>query len=1249
MQNLSLTNCKNFCRLNKEMKKFKFSILLIFLILFSLRIFAKDIENDALLDEYSGNYENAFCNYLKIVEKEKVDYKRLVYLIRAFEILDFVKNKGIFENSLKKLLDEKQEPIFEFYLKYYLAKFYLQYGKVKEAKTLYQNLGFVDEFILIGPFDNEGETGFEKVYPPENEINFEKYYSGKGFDVSWFENKIKPYFGYIYLKSIFRPDKNVCAYALTYLYSEKDRFCVLRIGSDEGIKLWLNDILIFSKNATRPAYPDQDSILVKLNKGWNKVLLKICQTEEDWGFFLRITENDGTPLKLKCKVTREEARKVKKEVKIDFTSQGNLGIINNLEKLSEKNKDVNLKIYLAYLYLKFQPYDKEEKREKKILESAVSLNSQDFLIYHLLSLADEDENKKRNYLEKAKEINDNDLKAEIEIAKIFISKKLFALAEERLNYVLSKNPSHPEAIFYKGEIFHKRGWRNLAFEEFKKAIEVSPNYSEANLFFCRYLKEDFQSDPLKILDNYYKLKNINFIYTAPREELFELLLRFEKYDEAIENYEEVINFSPYYIPAYQEISKVYKIRKDYDKAIYYLKKVLEFSPYNEEIYKEIGICYNYKNEKENAIKFLEKSIALKPDPEISQYLSYLSPEKEEFDKEFKEDVEKIIKNSPKREDYPNCNAVYLLDKKVRKVNIDGTSSYIVHQIIKVFTEEGIKKFGSFYIDFVKDYEDVEIREARVIRKDGKEMSATDIWETGKWGGWKLYYDFKSKIIRMPGVEEDSIIELEYKIDVKKNLFADYFGEIFNLSNIEPTKLLKYILIFPKKRDFYFKAVKSEIKPEIIEKEDTKVYIWKRENVEGVEEEPDMPPKMEIIPYLQITTFKKWDEMHIWYWNLIKDQFDTNKDLKNKIMEITKNCKTEEEKIREIYNFVVTKIRYLGIEFGIGGWKPRKATEVFNTLYGDCKDKATLIISMFKELETPAKIVLIPTRHLGKIDRELSLIDQFNHAIVYVNLQGKEIFLDGTAEYHSFGTLPFMDQGTEVLVMDKESYQFKNTELDRPEKNLTKLTLKIKISKDGSIEGEGKFELKGLSQEYPRYKYLVEGKRKEELEKYLNSEFGFAGVQVKEFKFSDLKDLNKDVNYQVKFSAKDFIDLKQETPSFYPHLKREELVKSYAIKENRDQKIKFIWDEPYKIEEEIEIEIPAEYRIESMPENFEIENEFCYYSINFKEENNKILCKKIFQLNVSEVELQEYKDFRGTLLKIDDEEEGRVSLKTSGVK
>ena len=68
------------------------------------------------------------------------------------------------------------------------------------------------------------------------------------------------------------------------------------LGSDDGIKVWLNGQLVHANNVTRGAGPGQDKVEVTLKQGWNRLLLKITQSGGEWAACARLRRLDGSKL-----------------------------------------------------------------------------------------------------------------------------------------------------------------------------------------------------------------------------------------------------------------------------------------------------------------------------------------------------------------------------------------------------------------------------------------------------------------------------------------------------------------------------------------------------------------------------------------------------------------------------------------------------------------------------------------------------------------------------------------------------------------------------------------------------------------------------------------------------------------------------------------------------------------------------------------------------------------------------------------
>ena len=86
-----------------------------------------------------------------------------------------------------------------------------------------------------------------------------------------------------------RPTESA-SYAHIYVYSPTSRSAKLLLGSDDGIKIWLNGDNIYTNDRYGGWYQDAYEVNVTLNEGWNQMLCKISQRGGDYKFSAHFTD-----------------------------------------------------------------------------------------------------------------------------------------------------------------------------------------------------------------------------------------------------------------------------------------------------------------------------------------------------------------------------------------------------------------------------------------------------------------------------------------------------------------------------------------------------------------------------------------------------------------------------------------------------------------------------------------------------------------------------------------------------------------------------------------------------------------------------------------------------------------------------------------------------------------------------------------------------------------------------------------------
>ncbi|VAX22110.1 Arylsulfatase, partial [hydrothermal vent metagenome] len=149
---------------------------------------------------------------------------------------------------------------------------------------------YISDWWLIGPFDNTDRKGIEKVYPPEKEFIIDKSYTGRNNQkVSWLKYDGKDD-EYINLAKLFKPSDEGVAYARRVFNLKNKAILKIGLGTNDGVKMWVNGKLVHKNIIGRPALPNEDVVSVPFQKGENVVLLKIDQLGGGWGFYFSLLD-----------------------------------------------------------------------------------------------------------------------------------------------------------------------------------------------------------------------------------------------------------------------------------------------------------------------------------------------------------------------------------------------------------------------------------------------------------------------------------------------------------------------------------------------------------------------------------------------------------------------------------------------------------------------------------------------------------------------------------------------------------------------------------------------------------------------------------------------------------------------------------------------------------------------------------------------------------------------------------------------
>ncbi len=151
---------------------------------------------------------------------------------------------------------------------------------------------YIVAWLVSGPYRKEGADDadlLDTIFPPE-QSNAE--------DAGWWwpDQDLESEEPWKVDVSYGVDGEHCVAYLRTRVWSPLEQAALLELGSDDGIKVWLNGSQVHSNNAWRGLEPGEDKVNVTLREGWNRLLLKITQGGGDWAACARFRTLDGDKL-----------------------------------------------------------------------------------------------------------------------------------------------------------------------------------------------------------------------------------------------------------------------------------------------------------------------------------------------------------------------------------------------------------------------------------------------------------------------------------------------------------------------------------------------------------------------------------------------------------------------------------------------------------------------------------------------------------------------------------------------------------------------------------------------------------------------------------------------------------------------------------------------------------------------------------------------------------------------------------------
>jgi transglutaminase-like putative cysteine protease len=613
-------------------------------------------------------------------------------------------------------------------------------------------------------------------------------------------------------------------------------------------------------------------------------------------------------------------------------------------------------------------------------------------------------------------------------------------------------------------------------------------------------------------------------------------------------------------------------------------------------------------------------------------------------------------------DYPkDAVAVLLLDEQHTIVKDNGEIE-TTHRCAYKFLRPGAReKYGYAGVRFDNETK-ISFFRAWTIMPNGTQIEVKDKEASEvSLADFEVFSDQRAKVIKFPEATVGSVVGYEYTQRQRPFVFEDDW----QFQDTIPTRRARFSLQLPAGWEFTnYWANFAHQQPQ---SSSNNQYVWELENIPAIEVEPDMPPFLAVAGRMDIKYFPRdqnlrakttgtWNDIGVWYSGLTASSRVPSPALQQKVSELTSGISDPLAQMKALASYIQRNIRYVAIEVGIGGFQPHPASDVFAHQYGDCKDKATLLSTMLKQIGIDSYYVSVDTER-GIVNPKFPSI-RFNHVILAIHLPdkisdtaiyatlndpklGRLLFFDPTNPYVPLGYLPPYLQDNYALVIAPDGGELVSLPLLPPATNRLLRTATLSLSATGSLSGEVEELRWGGPAEQSREQFLTAAPadRQKVFEAFLGN--SLTNFSLTSAAIGNLQKYDESLTLTYKFAVDGYAKSAGDLLILRPRVVG---AKGSNLLSGKARKYPIEFTEASRQDDVFDITLPPGYVVDELPKPVQAECAYATYKSEVQVANNVLHYKRTYEIKDVVVPTQKLDEVRDFFHQIADDEKSSAVLR-----
>ena len=422
------------------------------------------------------------------------------------------------------------------------------------------------------------------------------------------------------------------------------------------------------------------------------------------------------------------------------------------------------------------------------------------------------------------------------------------------------------------------------------------------------------------------------------------------------------------------------------------------------------------------------------------------------------------------------------------------------------------------------------------------------------------------------------------------------------------------------------------------------YTWQMDDLPQLELEPSSPSINTLAPWVGVNLLGPaflhpiltWSEAAKLQVELNNGQAEPDEAMAAKARSLVDGSKSELDRIRAIGRFV-QQVNYVSIQMNLakgGGYKPHAAAQVFQKLYGDCKDKANLMRAMLKAVGITAYPVAIYSGDRTHVTEEWPSLGVFNHAISAIRVGpetqapavlehprlGRLLFFDPTDPYVPAGYLPDHEQASLALVGIPDAGDIVRVPAGAAIAAARDRQVEAVLQSDGAISGQFVDRRTGeeRSEAISVYRAMAKPDYTKRIERWIGQSIPGSqttGVEV--------QDTDQEFVLKAQFASPRFAQRPQ--PSMF--LVRAALLRHSDLRlTDKTRKYPIVVDED-ALHETVRIRLPDGLKVDELPPPVKIDSPFGKYQATWEFDGGSVVFQRSFEMPAQSVPASQYTALR----------------------